>query len=664
MSASLSHLPIETPREQARAADAHPEWLETDGCGGFACGLLSLARERRYHGLLVAVPPGTARRHLFLAELSERVTRGGTELELPSTRDMTFRARPWPTFAHDRETFAFQREILMVRHQPTTLVRYSVRQRGAKDETPWTLTLRPVLACREADALTVRNAVLRPHVETVPGGIRCRPYDALPAVTLTVSAGREPDWVFEPDPRWFTDVGYAIDSERGYDGREDLFSPGRFVVRVGPKQAVTVAATIGNAVTNPGGLWRTEAKQRKEALPQAPTLKQRLARAGEDFLYRDADGRAGVLAGFPWFGEWGRDTYIALPGLTLARGDLDACADVLSTATHLLADGLLPNVRGSARADSHYGSADASLWYARAVQLYDRAGGSEDRLLGEYLPALREIATTYAAGEEPAIRALGIYADEAGMLCAGTPALNPTWMDAKIASGPVTPRHGCAVELGALWYALLAYLAELCERAGAGEEAARWRGAAERAGEAFRARFVQPGGALADVWHPDGIDASVRPNMVLAAALELSPLDRDQRAGVLRVAERALLTPFGLRTLAPGDPAYAARYEGGSEQRDGAYHQGTVWPWLLGFYCEAALRVDASEGNRRALRGLWDALAGELDVGCREHLAEVYDASVPQRGGGSFAQAWNTAEMQRALALLDGSLPLSGGARA
>lgn len=661
MTAARSHPQTKTPDEQTGAQRSSAEWLETDGRGGFASGTVDMRASRRYHGLLVAVPPGTERRHVFLQGFLEQANIGEEDLVLSAheghTAACAFRATPWPQFTYRQAGLEVQREILMVRGQPTTLARYTAKHAG---DAPWTLTLQPVLAFREADRLTVRNTVLRTAVETVPGGIRCRLYDALPAMTITVSAGKEPDWVFEPDPRWLTGLEYPTDRERGYEGLEDLFSPGRFVLRAKPHQAITVASTIDHAVANPGALWRAEAQRRRGETAHTPTTRDRLAQAADDFLYRDASGRPGVLAGFPWFGEWGRDTYIALPGLTLARGDLAGCADILSSAASFLRDGLLPNIFGTRRADSHYGSVDASLWFARAVLLYDRAGGDAPRVLAEYLPALREIATSYRDGTAPAVRAMGIRADEAGMLEAGTPALNPTWMDAQTHTGPVTPRYGCAVELAALWYSLLAYLAELTTRAGEGQESEVWREAAARAGEAFVARFCTGDGALADIWRPEALDTSVRPNMVLAAALELSPLTHTQRADILAVAEEKLLTSFGLRTLAPEDPAYVSRYEGGPEQRDRAYHQGTVWPWLLGFFCEASLRVDDGPQNRRRLRALWDTLEGELDTGCSAHLAEVYDADPPHRGGGSFAQAWNTAEMLRALALLDGDLPLGG----
>ena len=239
-----------------------------------------------------------------------------------------------------------------------------------------------------------------------------------------------------------------------------------------------------------------------------------------------------------------------------------------------------------------------------------------------------------------------VFVDEDGLVHAGNADLNPTWMDAVAADEAVTPRHGCAVEISALYYSLVAHLAELTN-----DEAMRAR--LKRMRRAFLKRFwLEDEGTLADVWRAGEVDASVRPNMVLAAALEFSPLSRNKRKRVLARVEQDLLTPVGLRTLAPDHPDYEPRYEGGPVERDRAYHQGTVWPWLLGFYCEASLRADDTRRNRKRLRALLEAFTPELDRGGLDHIAEVYDGDLPRRGAGTFAQAWNTAEILRALALV------------
>ena len=357
-----------------------------------------------------------------------------------------------------------------------------------------------------------------------------------------------------------------------------------------------------------------------------------------------------MIAGFPWFEEWGRDTFIALPGLTLSRGKPDECARVLSGAVEYLRDGLLPNIFGLGPDDSHYGSADAALWFARAVRLYEVGGRDPERVQREYLPALVEIAEHHAKGT-----GLGIRVDSDGLLFAGGPDLNPTWMDAQTPDGPVTPRAGAPVELNALYYSLLQHLEQLTE----GKDKRRWTTLRRKTKRAFLEHFwLADEGYLADLIADGKADTSVRPNMVFAAALEFSPLTRAQRAAIVDRAERDLLTPHGLRTLSPGSADYCPVYAGAPEERDGAYHQGTVWPWLLGFYTEAALRARGTRKSvRRDLSERWDTLVHEADKAGLNHLSEVFDADAPRKPGGSIAQAWNTAEFLRAKAMLAAGKP-------
>jgi predicted glycogen debranching enzyme len=379
-------------------------------------------------------------------------------------------------------------------------------------------------------------------------------------------------------------------------------------------------------------------------------LRTRLAFGADDFLYRAAGGRTGVLAGFPWFGEWGRDVFVSLPGLTLARGRIDDCADVLSGALPFLQRGLLPNVYGGSVADSHYDSCDAALWFALAVARFAHHVGAagDPRLDRDYVPALASIVDAYVGGT-----GLGLRIDPSGLLQAGRRELNATWMDARVNGVPVTPRDGLPVEIQALWYSLLAFLAERGQH--------RFAVLRDRCGDAFVQRFwLDDRKYLADRFHGGAADPTVRPNMVIAAALPLSPLTRAQRASVVAKARAELLTPRGLRTLSPHDPAYRGRYEGGLEQRDFAYHQGTVWPWLGGFFVEAALRAAPKKELARVrgeLRAWLDGFASELDRAGLDHVSEVFDGDPPHRPGGTFAQAWNTGELLRAIALLDASFP-------
>jgi predicted glycogen debranching enzyme len=654
------------------------EWLETDGRGGYAASTVHLCNRRRYHGLLVAPFAGTAQRHVFLSRLEETVHAtgaapatgfGGQSGERAFPLSMAryrgvysplghahaerFELAPFPRWTYRLGGSWIERELLVCRGSPIVLVRW----RLGGDVAPLELRLRPLLACREADALQRENLALDSRVERLSRGLAfsVRPYAALPRVAFTAEGA---EGRFEADPVWYRGVEYALDLERGYEGHEDLFSPGELRLELERGRWCVLAATIDELPREPGLLFASQVEERERKSDAASIGAAGLVELGaDDFLYRaptrDALGRRGerlgVIAGFPWFGEWGRDTAISLPGLLLARGRVEDCGDALCGLVRFLRRGLLPNIFGLGVEDSHYGSADAALWFARAVQLFDRAGGDQERLCEVLLPALIEIAERCIEGGD-----LAVHSDASGMLWAGSNDLNATWMDARTASGPVTPRAGCAVELNALWYQLLAYLAELCERCGERARVRGWRALAELCGRSFLERlWIEDERRLADVWRPEGLDASVRPNMVLAAALELSPLSTEQRAGVVQRAELELLTPRGLRTLSPADPAYRGEYRGSPEARDQAYHQGTAWPWLLGFHVEAALRAFPGDRARAArLAELVDGLLETAREGGLGHVAEVFDGDPPQRPGGCFAQAWSTAELLRARHLL------------
>lgn len=648
------------------------EWLLTDGLGGYASSTVLCCPTRRYHGLLVTPPPGTTKRHVFLARFEEWFHGGGKAVALSMARYRgtyaplghqgieRFELAPLPRWTYTFGRATLEREVLLVRGQPTVLVRYRV----SGQSHPVEMRLRPLLPFREADKLTFENEHLDARMEHLAGGIVVRPYASLPAIRIVASGAAE----FETDPVWHKGIEYPTDIARGYEGHEDNFTPGTFRVAMEPGIDVVVAATLGDTIADPMEMWTREHTRRvRSARHVGGDVRARIAYTADDFLYRAntspsiASARTGVVAGFPWFGEWGRDTCISLPGLLLARGRVHECTLALEGLLPYLERGLLPNIFGTGKHDSDYGSADASLWFARAVRLLENAAADPDDIVRRFLPALREIAAHYAGGTGLALRA-----DEAGLLVAGSPELNATWMDARTSHGPVTPRDGCAVELNALWYSLLAHL-ELCEaRLGDALSAAEWKLRKERAGAAFVERFWLPRERyLADVWKDGRRDTGVRPNMVIAASLELSPLTRAMRCDVLRCARVELLTPVGLRTLQPRDERYRGRYAGGTEERDRAYHQGTVWPWLLGAFVEGWLRAFGNgEGELRFLRGLLDGFAPVLETNGLLHVPEVFDGDPPHRPGGSIAQAWSSAEILRAFELLAREVALrSGGAR-
>ncbi len=644
------------------------EWLEADGRGGFAAGTVSLCPTRRYHGLLVGPTDEFVERHVFLSRFEESVHRGEDVFALSVARYeedfyapegfralTRFQSAPWPTWDYDVDGVRVRREILVVRGEGVTLCRWSLVD-AAKDAA-FELEIRPLLPYRAADALTVENDVLDGEVQVAAKGFACKPYSGLPSLHL--AANREPIKL-EVDPVWYSDVWFGRDRTRGYEFREDQFSPATLRFDLTSERDVVVAASLTDACEDPAQLWERESKRRAlETKAQSRGVRGRCETAADAFLYETSTPsggtRLGVTAGFPWFLEWGRDTFIALPGLTLSRGRVDECAEALLGTLEYLDGGLIPNIFGRDVASSHYGSVDAALWFARCVRLFERNGGTRRFVIENYRSALVEIADAYFAGT-----GLGVAVDAGGLLRAGDESINATWMDARTEDGPVTPRAGFAVEMQALWVHLLAHLEELFKDSGIRREKRRFAEAHALARTTFMERFwLEREHRLADVWTEEsGADACIRPNMVIAAALEFSPLSVGQRADVVKCARRELLTPRGLRTLSPSDPAYRGIYSGGTRERDEAYHQGTVWPWLLGFYVEASMRAGKkSSHSNRDLRALWNGFATELDVRGLGHMSEVFSGDAPHEGGGTFAQAWNTAECLRSYAMLDAGKP-------
>ncbi len=636
------------------------EWLETDGRGGFASSTPLFVHNRRYHGLYVVVPPGLEKRHVLLSRFDESLHGAGRSFAISMARYPghfaphghqaieSFELCPWPRATFRIGGARVVREVLMARSRRAVLSRYSIEG----DVPELELRLRPLLPYRDADALTFENIELDPRVTRLAGGVLARPYAALPAIALTHSSGPVN---FEADPLWYRQLEFSQDLERGYDGHEDQFSPGFFHLPLSPKNPVVVAATIDEPIQDPQVLFERESGERTRALfACSGDLRGRLALTADDFLYRTPTGRLGVIAGYPWFGEWGRDTFVSLPGLLLARGRVEECGEALAGALEYLHGGLLPNIFGNSVATSQYGSADAALWFVRAVRLYQKAGGSRERLHDVFAPALLKIAESYLNGT-----ALGIHVDEKSTLFAGDAGTNATWMDARTSNGPVTSRHGAAVELNALWYFLLAYLEELARADGNDGAARGWETRRRLCTRSFLRRFwLESERRLADVWRPEAVDLSLRPNMVIAAALEFSPLSRGKRTDIVRHARAELLSPRGLRTLAPFEKQYLGVYQGDQDTRDAAYHQGTAWPWLLGFYCEATLRAYGPLPYRvTLLREMLDAFSDHLDQQGLGHLSEVFDGDPPHRPGGTFAQAWSSAELLRSYAMLEDGVP-------
>ena len=660
MTNTLTHMDREEVLQLEKSLSR--EWFEFDGLGGYASSTVLMCPTRRYHGLLVGRPRGHKRRHVFLSRFEESLHGRGKSFALSMARYPNvvaphgyksfehFELTPYPHFEYRIGRVTAHREIMMVRGQRTVLCRYWFQ--GAAPDIE--LRLRPLLAFRQADLLTKENLELNPKVERLAHGFRMQPYAGLPPMQLRIAGS---SYQFEADPVWYRQQLYTKDIERGYDGMEDNFSPGILHLPLDEEIEIVVAASLEEDVGDPLRLWEEESYRRKTRNTEleVDTLGV-LRRHVDDYFHRSESGRLGLIAGFPWFIERGRSSFIALPGLTLAIGELEPCAEVLSGALPFFRRGLLPDRFGPNAEQSEYGNVDASLWWARAVRMWQKAGGDAERLYSEYLPTLEAIATSYCEGSD-----FGIQVTEDGLLWAGTEGHSVTWMDAYDAHGrPITPRHGHAVEVNALWFFLLQYLERLYKNAPkpsaeTKKRAKHWGALRKRVGAAFLERFWLEGpGYLADCVRGEERDESIRPNQVIAASLEFSPLSKEQRLDIVHSAEVGLLTTRGLRSLSPESPAYKGKYQGTRAERDAAYHQGSIWPWLLGIFAEAYLRAHRRSKKRtQFLRELVDGFEEHLRSYGQEHVSELFEGDPPHRAGGALAQAASIAELLRAQALIE-----------
>jgi len=641
--------PIVIPRDACRdyARASRLEWLETNGRGGFAMGTVSGAPTRRYHGLLVAALQPPVERHILLSGLHETVVVGGGEhpfftTPYPGTLDARerrsiagFRLDPYPVWELEVGPVRLEKRLFLVHGEDTVVVLY---QASGKCR----LRVEVLVAFRETHALTHANAGLDATVRDDAGVIRLRPYAGLPELRLHHRGAR-----VEPGGDWVLNVEYQEELERGLDFREDLRRACTLEMDLPPGGETFVAATLGErridlAVAK--ALERAERERRRARL--ADPLAARLSVAADQFVVRRADGLPTVIAGYPWFTDWGRDTMISIPGLLVARGRLEEARDVIRGFLAHLDQGLVPNRFPDRGERPEYNTVDATLWLFEALHALERADGDR-RFMREVYPAIREIVRWHLRGTHH-----GIRVDRAdGLLVAGDAGTQLTWMDAKNGDWVVTPRHGKPVEVQALWYGALRLAERWAHGLGHREDAATYSGLADRVAAAFEPAFWDRGRQhLVDVIRPDGVDRRLRPNQLFAVSLAHPLLGRRRWRAVVDAVERSLLTPFGLRTLGPREPEYRPAYRGGPRERDGAYHQGAVWPWLLGPFVRARLAAyGRTPANIARCRALVRGVAGHLSDAGLGQVSEILEAEPPFRPAGAPAQAWSVATLLDAL---------------
>ncbi|AKG20111.1 amylo-alpha-1,6-glucosidase [Calothrix sp. 336/3] len=639
------------------------EWLVTNGIGGYASGTVAGMLTRRYHGLLIAALQPPLGRTLLVTKFDETViydtnsyylhtNRWADEIVSPNGYRHIERFSLEGTIPLWHFTFAdalLEKRIWMQQGANTTYVQYTLR-RGTQ---PLKLTLKAMVNYRDYHGTTQAND-WRMSLERVEQGICVTAYpEATPIYLLSCTSGDRA--VVSPVHHWYYKFDLAVERYRGLNDTEDHLHAATFEVNLNPGESVTLIASTEKQPELNGevalkqrrnyeqkllGLWKTN---RPLNAKDTPPWIQQLVLAADQFIVdrslpQDPYGKT-IIAGYHWFGDWGRDTMISLPGLTLATGRSEVARSILRTFGRYLDQGMLPNRFPDGGEQPEYNTVDATLWYFEAVRAYYNAT-ENDELLHELFPVLADIIDWHCRGTR-----YNIHLDSTdGLLYAGETGVQLTWMDAKVGDWVVTPRIGKPVEINALWYNALRTMAKFARLIGKPYQ--EYEAIANRAQIRF-SRFWNPQlGYCYDVLDgTDGDDAALRPNQIFAVSLPESPLTPEQQKQVVDVCGRILLTSHGLRSLSPDHPQYQGKYGGDQYQRDGAYHQGTVWGWLLGSFVTAHLRVYK---NPALARQFLEPMANHLYASGLGTCSEIFDGDAPMTPRGCIAQGWTVAEVLRA----------------
>src|SRR5437867_1256206 len=506
------------------------------------------------------------------------------------------------------------------------------------------LELRPLIAFRDYHSTTHENGAINRDVEERSDLASVSPYQGLPSLYLAHNA-----LDLRKTGDWYRNFEYDAERERGLDFSEDLFNPLvlRFDLRL-RRQASVIASTEQRDVAKVVEYRQSEITRRRNATLSSPVkddFVQTLAAAADQYIVSRGDQKT-VIAGYHWFSDWGRDTMIALPGLTLPTGKHEVARSILRTFAKHVDQGMLPNRFPDAGETPEYNTVDATLWFFEAARAYLAYTGDLEFVRNELYPVFADIIAWHTRGTR-----YGIKVDPSGLLNSGEPGVQLTWMDAKVGDWVVTPRRGKPVEIQALWYDALCIMEDLAHKFADEAGRKRYRNMAAVASWSFNHLFWnENAGCLYDVVDGGPPDASIRPNQIFAVSLPHSLLSPERAKSVVEKVQEHLLTPYGLRSLAPSDPQYRGRYRGGPAERDGAYHQGTVWPWLMGPFISAYVKVNRDSDVARRQAAEWLApLKDHLADGGLGHISEILDGDSPQRPCGCIAQAWSVAEILRAL---------------
>jgi predicted glycogen debranching enzyme len=636
------------------------EWLETNGLGGFASSTLAGLNTRRYHGLLMAATRPPVGRLLLLSKLEETLIIDGQRFDLSANQYAdtvhprgfqylkSFRLDPFPISTYEVRGIQILKSVFMIDGENSTVIQYEMRL--AEDSPSCNpavadcrLEIRPLIAFRDYHSTTHENDSLNPVVDRQDRLISFAPYPGLPTLYLAHDAQ-----AVESSGHWYRNFAYQAERQRGLDFQEDLFNPCvlKFELADGGRASL-IASTEIKAVDQAERCRADEISRRQSLAAAAPVdnpLVAQLSQAARQFIVARGQQKT-VIAGYHWFSDWGRDTMIALPGLMYAMDSTEAAKRILLAFAEYADQGMLPNRFPDAGEDPEYNTIDATLWFFEAIRALAERTGDYEFIRTRLYDTLADIIKWHVQGTR-----YGIKVGEDGLISGGVEGVQLTWMDAKVGDYVVTPRHGKPVEIQALWYNALRVMQGFAGRFNDQANERLCGEMAENAKKNFSRQFWnEQSDCLYDVLHDEGKDGAIRPNQIFAVSLPHTMLSRERARRVVAVVERELLTPFGLRSLAPGDAGYRPVYAGDTYSRDTAYHQGTVWAWLMGPFVTAYVKVNQqSKKSRQTGAALLEGFREHLSEAGLGTVSEIFDGEAPHHPGGCIAQAWSVAELLRA----------------
>lgn len=629
---------------------AKHEWIETNGLGGWASSSIIGAHTRRYHGILIAAVNPPTERFVAVSKMDETIVVNNESYELGSNNygntihpkgyqyQLRFSINLFPEFIYEAGGVLLKKKIGMLHGENTTVITYEVLQA----EKEFILKVQPFVALRDYHQLCHANNDISRDCVYFNDVFHTIPYKCYPHIYI-----RTPEAKFETNPDWYYKFEYAQEKLRGLDYEEDLFTYGSFSksLKEGDKWGIIVSTE--NTERRDAFQLLQKEKERREALLQSAQqdeLLKTLTLAADQFIVNRGEDLKTVIAGYHWFADWGRDTMIALPGLCLSTGRYEDAKKIIAAFAKTVSQGMLPNRFQDNGLPPEYNNVDGTLWYFIATYKYFLATGDKDFIINEILPVLKEIIDWHFKGTR-----FHIHVANDGLLYSGEPGVQLTWMDAKIGDWVVTPRTGKAVEINALWYNALCIYAHLLNISGDTIMAEEYKLNAQLVKEVFNESFWNADkNYLNDVITHSGVDDTLRPNQLFALSLPFTLVDTDKALTILSIVKEKLYTPVGLRSLVADHPEYKGIYNGNPLHRDSAYHQGTVWSWLLGPYIDSLIKFEGEKGLQISFEVI-NAFQYHLQEAGIGTISEIFDGDAPHSPQGCIAQAWSVGEILRVI---------------